>query len=87
MDKYEIVFHRKTEKELRKIPAQDRNKIFAKIQELSDNPYLFGHIKLSGNDELYRVRQGNYRIIYSIEDNQLQIYIIKIGHRKDIYGQ
>ena len=87
MDKYEIVFHRKTEKELRKIPAQDRNKIFEKIQELSDNPYLFGHIKLSGNDDLYRVRQGNYRIIYSIEDKQLQIYIIKIGHRKDIYGQ
>jgi mRNA interferase RelE/StbE len=87
MDKYEIVFHRKTEKELRKIPAQDRNKIFAKIEELSDNPYLFGHIKLSENDNLYRVRQGNYRIIYSIEDNQLQIYIIKVGHRKDIYGQ
>ncbi|WDE98147.1 type II toxin-antitoxin system RelE/ParE family toxin [Lentisphaera profundi] len=87
MDKYEIVFHRKTEKELRKIPDQDRNKIFAKIEELSDNPYLFGHIKLSENDDLYRVRQGNYRIIYSIEDKQLQIYIIKIGHRKDIYGQ
>jgi mRNA interferase RelE/StbE len=87
MDKYEIVFHRKTEKELRKITTQDRNKIFAKIQELSNNPYLFGHLKLSENDDLYRVRQGNYRVIYSIEDNQLQIYIIKIGHRKDIYDQ
>ena len=59
-----------------------------KIEEIKLNPYLFGSIKMGGNSfgqNSYRVRVGNYRIIYSINDNLLTIEIIRIAHRKDVY--
>jgi mRNA interferase RelE/StbE len=81
---YKIHFRESIRKDLRLIPQNDVNKIFARIESLAIEPRPYGCEKLTGQ-ERYRVRQGNYRILYSIQDGELTIWIVKIGHRKDIY--
>jgi mRNA interferase RelE/StbE len=82
--KYKIYIKPTAVKELQKIPKRDVSKIISKIRSLSSNPRPPGCEKLSA-DEKYRVRQGRYRIVYSIEDDKLVVLVIKLGHRKDIY--
>ena len=84
MAKYKLVFKKSVAKDLRSIPNTDVKKILAKIDTLTLNPRAEGCIKLSGVDK-YRVRQGIYRIIYQIRDEQLIISVIKIGHRSGVY--
>ena len=84
MAKYKLVFKKSVAKDLRSIPNTDVKKILAKIDTLTLNPRAEGCIKLSGVDK-YRVRQGIYRIIYEIRDEQLVISVIKIGHRSGVY--
>lgn len=84
MAKYKLVFKKSVAKDLRSIPNTDVKKILAKIDTLTLNPRAEGCIKLSGADK-YRVRQGIYRIIYEIRDEQLIISVIKIGHRSGVY--
>jgi len=81
---YEILFKDSVYKDFKKIPKKDLQKILLKIEKLRLDPRRSGGEKLTGQD-LYRVRQGNYRILYSIQDNQLTIWGIKVGHRKNIY--
>ena len=84
MAKYRIQVKKTAEKELGKIPKKELLKILEKIEGLSDNPHPAESMKLSNQDK-YRVRVGNYRILYRVEDNILTVFVIKIGHRKDIY--
>ena len=84
MGKYKIEVKKSAEKELGKIPKKELLKILEKIESLSDDPYPTGSIKLSNQDK-YRVRMGNYRILYKIENYILTVFVIKIGHRKNIY--
>ena len=84
MGKYKIEFKKSAVKELNTLPYKDIPKIINRIKSLSFNPRPQDCIKLS-NREDYRIRVGNYRIIYSINDNILIITLIKIGHRKEIY--
>ncbi|MCK5719403.1 MAG: type II toxin-antitoxin system RelE/ParE family toxin [Thiomargarita sp.] len=84
MVKYKIEVKKSAEKELRKLPQKNLIKILEKITSLSSDPHPIGSIKLT-NQERYRIRIGNYRVLYTIEDDILTIYIIKIGHRKEIY--
>lgn len=84
MGKYRIEIKKSAVKELYSLPKKDLIKIIKKIKSLSEDPRPIGSIKLTGKEQ-YRVRQGNYRILYAIEDEQLVIYIVKIGHRKEIY--
>ncbi|MBD3423090.1 MAG: type II toxin-antitoxin system mRNA interferase toxin, RelE/StbE family [Candidatus Latescibacteria bacterium] len=85
MAKYRIFVKASAAKEIEKIRTKrDRRRIVKKIRSLSDNPRPRGSVKLSGKDK-YRLRQGNYRIIYSIEDDKLIVHIVKVGHRKDVY--
>lgn len=84
MVEYEIFFKESVHKDFRKISKKDLKKILSKIEKLGTDPRPSGSEKLTGQD-LYRIRQGNYRILYSIQDNQLTIWVIKVGHRKDIY--
>ena len=81
---YKITFTKLAFKELSKIPEPFYLKIKSAIIQLSDNPRPIGSKKLKGRDG-YRIRIGNYRVIYEIFDTQLIINIINIGHRKDIY--
>jgi mRNA interferase RelE/StbE len=84
MAEYEILFKESVYKDLKKIPKADLRKILSRIKKLSDDPRPAGCEKLTGQ-ERYRLRQGRYRIVYSIQDDKLTIWVVKVGHRKDIY--
>jgi mRNA interferase RelE/StbE len=81
---YKVFFKNSVQKDLSGIPKKDLKKIFHRIQSLKEDPRPPSCEKLSGQ-ERYRLRQGRYRILYSIQDDDLTIWIVKIGHRKDIY--
>jgi mRNA interferase RelE/StbE len=84
MIKYHIEITESVEKELRKHHKKLQDRIINKIFQLSDNPRPFGFRKLLGTNN-YRLRTGDYRIVYSIEDMKKRVKILDIGHRKDIY--
>ena len=84
MAEYEIYFKESVWKELKKVSKKDLKKILTRIENLRDDPRPMGCEKLSAH-ELYRVRQGNYRIVYSIQDIELTVWVIKVGHRKNVY--
>lgn len=84
MAEYKIYFKESVEKDFRTIPKKDLLKILSRIEALARDPRPPGHEKLTGQ-ERYRVRQGQYRIIYSVHDNELTIWVVKVGHRKDVY--
>ena len=85
MANYKITFKSSVAKDLRAIPTADVQRILSRIDELADNQRADGCIKLSGH-ELYRVRQGNYRIVYEIRDGELVVVVIKVGHRSSVYA-
>jgi mRNA interferase RelE/StbE len=83
--KYKILIKASAAKEIARIPTRkDRRKVVEKIRKLGDDPRPRGCEKLSGQNR-YRVRQGNYRIIYSIDDDRLVVHVVKVGDRKDVY--
>jgi mRNA interferase RelE/StbE len=84
MAEYEIYFKESVWKELKRIPKNDLKRILSRIEILGDEPRPTGCEKLTGH-ELFRVRQGNYRIVYSIQENELTVWIIKVGHRRNVY--
>jgi mRNA interferase RelE/StbE len=84
MAEYEIYFRESVWKELKKVPKNDLKRILSRIEILGDDPRPTGCQKLTGH-ELYRVRQGYYRIVYSIQDNELTVWIIKVNHRRNVY--
>lgn len=84
MGDYKIFFKKSVEKDFKVIPPAYLSKILNKIENLKSEPRPNGSEKLSGL-ELYRIRQGIFRIVYSIQDNELTIWIIKVAHRKEIY--
>ena len=81
---YQITINPKAIKALEKINGTDYSKIKIAIYALGDNPRPHGYKKLKGRNS-YRIRVGNYRIIYDIFDTVLLIDVINLGHRKDIY--
>jgi mRNA interferase RelE/StbE len=81
---YKVYFRVVVDKELEKIPKKDQIKILERINKLSTNPRPIGYEKLKGS-KYYRVRQGDYRIIYEIHDKELVVWIIKVDNRKDVY--
>ena len=84
MAAYEIFFRESVWKELKKVPRADLKIIISRIEQLGNDPRPMGCEKLTSL-ELYRIRQGNYRIVYSIQDNELTVWVVKVGHRKDVY--
>jgi mRNA interferase RelE/StbE len=84
MASYRIVFKQSVAKDLRPIPKKDVQRILKRINGLADDPRPVGVEKLGG-DEKYRIRQGNYRILYVIEDDIITVTIVKVGHRRDVY--
>jgi mRNA interferase RelE/StbE len=84
--RYRIVIKPSANKEIGAVgQKKDRQRIVLRIQSLRENPRPFGCEKLSGNLDRYRVREGDYRILYSIDDEKLLVDVVKIGHRKDVY--
>ena len=86
MAEYELRIAAAAAKELDRLPrGKDRRAVVERILVLADEPRPPGCVKLSGEVDLYRVRQGRYRIVYAIEDDRLVIVIIRIAHRKEVY--
>lgn len=84
--RYEIRFSPDAEKDLAAVRSEKvRRRIDARIQLLAADPRPHGSQKLSGKDALYRVRCGEYRIVYQIEDQALVVLIVRIRHRRDVY--
>ena len=84
MANYKILIKSSAAKELARLPKKDVQRITSKIKSLSADPRPHGCEKLSAQ-ERYRIRQGNYRIVYSIEDDKLVVYVINIAHRSVVY--
>ena len=82
---YYIEFAKPAAKQLKALSPQEQQRIKSKIDALVDLPRPDGVVKLSGEENLYRIRVGDYRIIYRIQDNHLLILVLKIGHRRDVY--
>ena len=86
MARYRVVIKPSASKEIGAVgQKKDRQRIVLRIQSLGENPRAFGCEKLSGHLDRYRVREGNYRIVYSIDDEKLLVDVVKVGHRKDVY--
>jgi mRNA interferase RelE/StbE len=81
---YNLLIKPSAAKELEAVPKKDRQRIVTKIRNLSVEPRPAGCERLSGH-ELYRVRQGNYRILYTVHDAELIVVIVTIGHRREVY--
>jgi mRNA interferase RelE/StbE len=84
MAAYKIFFKKSVQKDFNGIPKKDLKKILDRIEALAEDPRPPGCEKLTGQQR-YRLRQGQYRILYSIQDDELTVWVVKIGHRKDIY--
>ncbi len=84
MAEYRVFFKKSVQKDLSAMLKNDLKKLLDRIQGLADDPRPPGCEKLTGQ-ERYRLRQGRYRILYSIQDDELSIWIVKVGHRKDVY--
>jgi len=81
---YKVLIDRKVKKALKKLPNVDYLSVKMAILDLAKNPRPFGYEKLKKRDG-YRIRQGNYRILYDIEDDIKIVKVLDVGHRKDIY--
>jgi len=84
MVNYKIEIKKSATKEIARLPKNVLKRVLTKIQSLSHEPRPSGCKKLTA-DEKYRVRVGDHRILYSIEDDKLVVYVVKVGHRKKVY--
>ena len=84
MASYSVLIKPSAAKELERLPDKLRRQVAKRIQVLADNPRPVGVEKLTG-EELYRLRQGDHRIVYSIEDAVLIVRVVRIGNRRDVY--
>ena len=84
MASYRLLIKPSAAKELEALPRKERRRLVARIGQLALDPRPPGSEKLSG-EEKYRVRQGNYRIVYSIDDADSCVVVVRIGHRRDVY--
>ena len=84
MAKYELLIRPSVRRDVKNIPKADLIRIMERINLLQDDPRPSGCVKLSGF-EYYRIRQGDYRIVYEIRDAEIIVIVVKIGHRKEVY--
>ena len=86
MADYKVLIKPSAVKEVEAVPAKDRERVVRKIRSLSEDPRPRGSEKLSGEDK-YRVRQGRYRVVYSVSDDDRTVLVVKVGHRREVYRQ
>lgn len=85
MASYRLEWRRSTRKDLRRIAPTDVVRIIAAVEALAEDPLPSGCVKLSGSERCYRIRVGDYRILYEVQGDCLVIEVIKVGHRRDVY--
>lgn len=84
MAKYDLEIRPSVRKDVEKVPRKDLKKILARIEGLRDDSRSVASVKLSGL-EYYRIRQGDYRIVYEIDDRRSIVTVAKVGHRREVY--
>jgi mRNA interferase RelE/StbE len=84
MASYSVELTRTAEKQLRRIAKRDRNRLVEAIHGLVDRPRPQGARKLQGYDDVYRIRVGQYRVVYEILEDHVIVIVLKVGHRNDI---
>lgn len=82
---YKVQLEKKALKFLINVPKKDYIKLREHIDQLAQDPHTPGSIKLAGSDSIYRLRFGNYRILYKVQNEEMIVFIIEIDHRKNIY--
>lgn len=82
---HHLIVKPSAEKQFAKLPAQLRRRITDAFDGLRENPRPPGCLKLKGEDDLWRIRVGDYRIVYTIEDAELIVLVVRVAHRKDVY--
>ena len=82
---YQVILKPAARRDIKKLAGPDQVRIIKRLESLSENPRSFGAKKLRGAEDLFRVREGNYRIIYQIQDEMLLVLVVKVGHRREIY--
>jgi mRNA interferase RelE/StbE len=85
MTRYSIEISRTAERQLKRLPQAERQRIARTVALLAIEPRPRGARKLAGYDDVFRVRTGRYRVIYSVAEDRLVVLVLKIGHRKDVY--
>jgi mRNA interferase RelE/StbE len=84
-DRYRVEFSRPADRQFRALPAEVQRRIALKVNALADAPRPRGAEKLEGVEALYRLRVGDYRIVYQIREQVLLILVVRVGHRRDVY--
>jgi len=85
MTSYRVVWRRSAERELRSLPREWIARVVALAESLADDPRPRGCRKLSGAERTYRFRTGDYRLVYTVEDDRLVIEVVRVGHRREVY--
>ena len=85
MASYRLEWRRSATKDLRRIAAVDVPRVVAAAEALTNDPFPPGCAKLSGSERSYRIRVGDYRILYDVFSGRLLIEVIKVGHRREVY--
>jgi mRNA interferase RelE/StbE len=83
--RYDVQLSRAAERSLAGLSKTDQGRIVARLRSLAENPRPSGVKKLEGAGDLYRIRSGDYRILYQIEDARLVVFVVDVGNRRDIY--
>lgn len=85
MSAYELLIERRAEKDLQKLPTEIFRRVVTKIKLLADQPRSFGAQKLQGSNNDYRIRIGDYRVLYEIDDKDNIVTIFRVKHRREVY--
>jgi mRNA interferase RelE/StbE len=80
-----VDFSKKAAKEFAALPRKTQQQLKPKIDALADDPRPSGVKKLSGSEDVYRIRAGDYRVVYEIHDNELIVFLVKVAHRREVY--
>jgi mRNA interferase RelE/StbE len=82
---YSVIYQGRAEVALRKLPREIQVRILRKVDQLAGNPFPPGTEKLSAATDLWRIRIGDYRVIYTVQRKELLVLVLKVGHRREVY--
>ncbi|MGD9857553.1 MAG: type II toxin-antitoxin system RelE/ParE family toxin [Planctomycetaceae bacterium] len=82
---YRVELKPRADKELRALPQSVQLRVVRALRDLSENPRPAGVKKLAGETDLYRIRVGDYRVVYQIQDERLLVLVVRVAHRRDVY--
>jgi len=85
MASYKVILKPSVEKDLRSLPPAILKRVFKRIEALEDDPRPHGSLKLAGAEQLYRIRVGEYRIVYTVDSDSRQVIVYYVRHRRDVY--